>query len=145
MVTVERSALVNYPAQIMFDLVADISSYPRFLPWCSAAEVDFRSPDLAEATLHVSYHGIRQRFSTRNLHDPGRRIDISLISGPFRHLKGTWRFDALSPEASKVILHLEYQLSNGLLERVVGPVFQHIANTFVDAFVRRADALGAGK
>lgn len=145
MVTVERSALVNYPARVLYDLVADVLSYPEFLPWCSGAEVDMREPGFIVATLHVSYRGIRQQFSTRNVNHPERQIEISLISGPFRHLKGTWRFDALAPEASKVSLHLEYQLSSGLLERMVGSVFQHIANTFVDAFVRRAEALHGDK
>jgi ribosome-associated toxin RatA of RatAB toxin-antitoxin module len=141
MVTVERSALVNYSAQILYALVADVDSYPQFLPWCSAAEADTSLPDVTVATLHVSYHGIRQQFTTRNVNQPEHQIEISLVSGPFRHLKGTWRFEALAPQASKVSLHLEYQLSNALLERVVGPVFNHIANTFVDAFVRRAEAL----
>ena len=145
MVTVERSALVNYPARVLYGLVADVLSYPEFLPWCSAAEVNMSEPGFTVATLHVSYHGIRQQFSTRNVNQPERQIEISLISGPFRHLKGTWRFDALSPQASKVSLHLEYQLSHGLLERVMGSVFQHIANTFVDAFVHRAEALHGEK
>jgi ribosome-associated toxin RatA of RatAB toxin-antitoxin module len=145
MVTVERSALVNFPAQVLYDLVADIKSYPEFLPWCSAAEVDMSEPGFIAATLHVSYRGIRQHFSTRNYNQPERQIEMNLLSGPFRHLKGTWRFDALAPQASKVSLHLEYQLSSALLERVVGSVFDHIANTFVDAFVRRAEALHGEK
>jgi len=68
-----------------------------------------------------------------------------LLSGPFRHLQGTWHFNALSPEASKVSLHLEYQFASGLLDRLIGPVFEHIANTFVDAFVRRAQELQGQK
>ncbi len=141
MVKVQRSALVNFPAQVLYDLVADIKSYPEFLPWCSAAELDLHDSSSIVATLHVSYHGIRQKFSTRNYNQPGCQIEMNLLSGPFRHLKGTWRFDALAPQASKVSLYLEYQLSSGLLERVVGSVFDHIANTFVDAFVHRAEAL----
>ena len=145
MVTVERSALVNYPAQVLYDLVADIDSYPQFLPWCNAVEVESPEPAVYLATLHVAFRGIRQSFSTRNRNEPGRQIDMNLVSGPFRHLKGTWRFDALAPDASKVSLHLEYELSNTLLDRALGPVFDHIANTFVDAFVRRADALDSSK
>jgi ribosome-associated toxin RatA of RatAB toxin-antitoxin module len=139
--TVERSALVNYPAQVLYDLVADIESYPRFLPWCPAAKVEMRDSTTTEATLHISYRGIRQQFSTRNQNQAGRQIDMVLLSGPFRHLKGTWQFEPLSPEASKVKLYLEYQFASGLLDRLIGPVFEHIANTFVDAFVRRAEEL----
>lgn len=139
--TVERSALVNYSAHVLYDLVADIASYPQFLPWCPEAKIDVRDPMTTEATLHISYRGIRQQFSTRNHNQAGQQIDMVLLSGPFRYLKGTWRFEALSPEASKVNLHLEYQFASGLLDRLIGPVFEHIANTFVDAFVRRAEEL----
>ena len=141
MVTVKRSALVDYPAHVLYDLVADIGAYPKFIPWCPAASVDVLDPTTTEATLHINYRGIRQQFSTRNHNQPGRQIDMVLKSGPFRHLKGSWHFDALAPDASKVSLHLEYQFANGLLDRLIGPVFDHIANTFVDAFVRRAQDL----
>ena len=107
--------------------------------------VENPDPETVVATIHVLFRGIRQSFSTRNRNDPGRRIDMELLSGPFRHLKGTWRFDPLAADASKVSLHLEYELSSGLLARALGPVFDHIANTFVDAFVHRAEALDAGK
>lgn len=139
--TVKRSALVDSPADVLYRLVADIAAYPRFLPWCAAAKVDEKDPTTTEATLHISYRGIRQAFSTRNTNQPGRQIDMVLLSGPFRHLQGSWRFEALSPDASKVSLHLEYQFASGLLDRLIGPVFEHIANTFVDAFVRRAQEL----
>lgn len=142
MVVVDRSALVQHAAPMMYGLVADIESYPRFLPWCSGAEIVSSEPGRTVATLHVLYHGIRQNFTTENVGMPDQRIDIRLVSGPFRHLQGHWSFLPLAPEASKVSLRLEYQLSNGLLDRMVGPVFGHIANTFVDAFVKRADVLG---
>lgn len=143
--TVERSALVNSPAELLYSLVADVEAYPRFLPWCSAAKVEVGDAETTDATLHIAYKGLRQQFSTRNHNQPGRQIDMVLLSGPFRHLQGTWHFHALSPEASKVSLHLEYQFASGLLDRLIGPVFEHIANTFVDAFVRRAQALQGQK
>ena len=145
MLTVERSALVNYPAHVLYNLVADIGAYPRFLPWCSAATVDMLDSTTTEASLHISYGGIRQQFSTRNHNQPDTRIDMVLLSGPFRHLRGSWHFDPLSPDASKVSLFLEYQFANGLLDRLIGPVFKQIANTFVDAFVRRAQELHGGQ
>jgi ribosome-associated toxin RatA of RatAB toxin-antitoxin module len=141
MVVVDRSALVEHSAAQMYALVEDIESYPRFLPWCSSVEIASREPGRTVATLHVLYHGIRQNFTTDNRNVPGRSIDIRLVSGPFRHLLGAWRFEPLAAEASKVSLHMEYQLSNALLSKMMGPVFGHIANTFVDAFVRRAQAL----
>jgi ribosome-associated toxin RatA of RatAB toxin-antitoxin module len=123
----------------MYALVQDIESYPKFLPWCSGAEVVSREPGRTVATLHVLYHGIRQHFTTENTNVPDQRIEMRLVSGPFRHLQGLWNFQALGVEASKVSCRLEYQLAHGLLERAAGPVFGHIANSFVDAFVRRAE------
>jgi ribosome-associated toxin RatA of RatAB toxin-antitoxin module len=141
MVTVDRSALVERPASLLYALVEDIESYPKFLPWCSGVDIVSREPGRTVATLHVLYHGIRQNFTTENLNVPGKTIDIRLVSGPFKHLLGAWRFTELGPNAAKVSLHMEYQLSNALLSGVVGPVFGYIANTFVDAFVRRAESL----
>jgi ribosome-associated toxin RatA of RatAB toxin-antitoxin module len=140
MIVVDRFALVTYTAERMYELVEDVESYPRFLPWCSSVEVR-REPGRTIATLHVNYHGIRQNFTTDNTNVPGRSIDIRLVSGPFKHLLGAWRFEPLATEASKVSLHMEYQLSNALLSKMMGPVFGHIANTFVDAFVKRADTI----
>lgn len=141
MIIVDRSALVEYPAQTMYELVEDIESYPRFLPWCSRTEAARPGPRRTLATLHVAFRGIRQKFSTDNRNTPGGAIEMRLQSGPFKHLKGVWRFEPLRPDACKVSLHLEYELSTALVGRIAGPVFEYIANTFVDAFVRRAEAL----
>ncbi|MCC6474284.1 MAG: type II toxin-antitoxin system RatA family toxin [Burkholderiales bacterium] len=139
MIVIERSALVERPARRMYELVEGIEAYPEFLPWCSATEVPERKGNLTVAVLHISYHGIRQQFSTENRNEPGRAIDIRLLSGPFRHLQGLWRFESLAEDSCKVSLRLEYDFSNRVLERIAGPVFRHIANTLVDAFVRRAN------
>jgi ribosome-associated toxin RatA of RatAB toxin-antitoxin module len=141
MITVDRSALVEHPATQMYALVENIEAYPQFLPWCSGVEIVSREPGKTVATLHVLYHGLRQNFTTENINTPGQSIEIRLVKGPFKHLVGLWRFKPLGEEACKVSLHMEYQLASGMLATVVGPVFSHIANTFVDAFVRRADAL----
>jgi ribosome-associated toxin RatA of RatAB toxin-antitoxin module len=143
LVTVERQAIVPYSAGRMFALVEDIESYPLFLPWCSRTEVVERTADRAVATIHVDFRGVRQTFTTANRMQPGERIRMTLVRGPFKVLTGEWRFKALSASGCRVELTLAYQLASPLLARVVGPVFDHIANTFVDAFARRADALHA--
>ena len=140
MTTVNRSAIVPRSAGVMFDLVADVRSYPEFLPWCSAIEIRERSELHLIATIKVDFKGIRQSFTTENRNVPGESITMSLVEGPFRHLSGTWRFEPLGTEACKVSLHLEYQLASRLIERIAGPAFDHIANTFVDAFVRRVES-----
>jgi ribosome-associated toxin RatA of RatAB toxin-antitoxin module len=123
----------------MYALVADVESYPRFLPWCDRAFVSAREPDRTVATLHIDFHGLREEFSTENFNRPDERIDMKLVSGPFRSLEGSWVFTALSENACKVELSLRYQFASTLLEKVAGPAFDNIAGSLVDAFVRRAD------
>jgi ribosome-associated toxin RatA of RatAB toxin-antitoxin module len=140
MIKVDRSALVAYSAQTMYALVEDIESYPQFLPWCGGAEYTARERGRTVATLHIDFHGLKNQFTTENTHEPGRRIDMKLVSGPFRSLNGNWSFTDLGSEGCKVQLSLRYQFKSALLERVVGPVFREITDRLVEAFVRRAEA-----
>jgi ribosome-associated toxin RatA of RatAB toxin-antitoxin module len=145
MVRVERSALVGYSASELYALVEDVGAYPDFLPWCAAAEVIARDGPSAIVTLHIHYRGLRQRFTTRNTFAARERIGMSLVEGPFRSLDGEWRFTPLRAQACRVGLWLEYELRSALLARMMGPAFDQIANTFVDAFVQRADELYAAR
>lgn len=154
MTRVEKSVLVLYSAQNMWRLVDDIPSYPQFLPWCGGSEVHpsdggqipnrgLTSNDLNEAvaTLYINYHGLRQQFTTSNTTAPGEWVLMELVKGPFEHLRGEFRFTALGDQACKIAFSLEWTFKNRLLEKVVGPVFHHIANTMVEAFVARAAAV----
>ncbi|MCZ7564238.1 MAG: type II toxin-antitoxin system RatA family toxin [Burkholderiales bacterium] len=141
MVTVERSALVGHGAAALFAVVVDVEAYPAFLPWCASATLVQGDAQQAVATLGIGYRGVRQRFTTRNTMRQGERIDMQLVDGPFRRLDGTWRFTTLAPRACRVDLRLAYELASPLVARAIGPAFEHIAGTLVDAFVRRADAL----
>jgi len=145
MITINRSSLVGYSAEKMYALVEDIESYPKFLPWCSGAEVPVREGTRTVATIHVNFHGIRESFTTENANTPGRIIAMELLSGPFRHLRGHWNFTPLSEEGCKIDFRLEYEISNRLLARLIGPIFQHIGSSFVDAFVRRAEKVYGGR
>ena len=141
MALVEKSMLVEYPAETMYSLVDDVVRYPEFLPWCGGAEILSRDEQNVHAALHINYKGIKQRFSTRNRVEAPKLIEITLIEGPFRRLDGQWRFTPLGAEACKVEFALHYEFSSRLLEKLVGPVFSYIANSFVDAFVKRAESL----
>jgi ribosome-associated toxin RatA of RatAB toxin-antitoxin module len=141
MALVEKSMLVEYPAASMFSLVHDVERYPEFLPWCGGAEILSRDEQTVHAALLINYKGIKQRFSTRNRVEMPNLIEITLIEGPFRHLDGRWRFTPLGTQACKVEFALHYEFVNRLLEKLIGPVFTYIANSFIDAFVKRAEAL----
>jgi ribosome-associated toxin RatA of RatAB toxin-antitoxin module len=141
MALVEKSVLVGYPAERMHALVNDIEHYPEFLPWCSGTHVEMRENGVVRASISIDYHGLKQSFKTENRSTPPQVIDIRLVSGPFRHLDGEWRFTELAPDACKIEFRLHYEFANRLLEKLVGPVFKHIANSLLDAFLRRAQQL----
>jgi ribosome-associated toxin RatA of RatAB toxin-antitoxin module len=140
---VRRSVLVPYSASAMFELVDRIERYPQFLPWCAAAQVLETRTEGKTARIDINYHGVRAHFTTDNVNRAGESIVITLRDGPFRHLHGEWRFSPLASDACKIELALAYEFATQVLERALGPVFSHIANTFIDAFVRRAEALYA--
>jgi ribosome-associated toxin RatA of RatAB toxin-antitoxin module len=144
---VKRSVLLWYSPLEMYELVTAVEAYPQFLPWCERAEVQQRHDDGVTARLHLSYMGVRQAFTTRNVQVPGQSVVVGLVDGPFSLLDGTWRFIALSdqalstPEAERacrIEFDLRYAFASRTLELVVSPVFDAIANTFVESFVKRA-------
>lgn len=136
---VVKTVLVEHTAKQMYDLVDAIETYREFLPWCAGADLLERNGNEITATLHIDYHGLKHNFTTRNTHMPGSQIDMLLVDGPFQHLEGLWRFIPLGDAACKIEFRLSYEFSSSVLEKVIGPVFNKIANTFVDAFIRRAD------
>lgn len=138
MALVEKSVLIERSAQQMFELVDCCEDYPQFLPWCSRTELKFRDDAKTVATLHINYHAVKSHFTTENDKETPVSMNIRLVDGPFRRLEGSWRFLALAENACKIEFKLHYEFSSKLFEKVIGPVFNHIANTFVDAFVRRA-------
>jgi ribosome-associated toxin RatA of RatAB toxin-antitoxin module len=138
---VTRSVLVPYGAGQMFALVADVAGYPRFLPWCAGTQVLSQQDNAMTARIDIDYHGVRAHFTTHNTHRPPEAIVITLADGPFRHLQGEWHFRALADDASKVELELAYEFATTMLDRVIGPVFNHVASTFIDSFVKRAQAV----
>ncbi len=134
---IARSAIVEHSAEEMFALVDDIESYPRFLPWCTAAKVEERTPVSVRATLTVGMRGVRHSFTTHNQIRPGEAMEMRLLKGPFRRFSGAWRFRPLSAEACTVEFSLEYEMA-GPFARLLEPLFDRIADTMVDAFSRRA-------
>jgi ribosome-associated toxin RatA of RatAB toxin-antitoxin module len=138
---VRKSVLVPYSSAEMFALVDDVERYPEFLPWCGGAQVLALRPDGKTARVDIAYHGVRAHFTTDNVNRPPESIVVTLRDGPFRHLHGEWRFRALDATACKIEFELAYEFATQLLDKVIGPVFNHIANTFIDAFVKRATAL----
>jgi len=144
MARVEKSVLVAHPPERMFELVDRVEDYPVFLPWCGGTELKSRDAHRTVATIHIAYMGIRQSFTTENTKTHPCEMRIRLQDGPFSELEGDWFFSPLGDEACKIEFRLEYAFSSRVLETLLAPVFSHITNTFVDAFVRRADEMFPG-
>lgn len=138
MESIKRSALVPYTPEEMFRLVSDIESYPRFLPWCRGTRVLSQDIDEVRASIEFSVGSLTRSFTTRNRFQVNKIIEMRLLDGPFSRLDGCWQFDRLGEEGSKISLFMEYDFDNRMLGMVVGPVFNQIANTLVDAFQQRA-------
>lgn len=138
MTTIHRHALTPYSAEQMYALVDAIEEYPEFLQWCRSAKVIARDADVVTAQLELAKGSVHKEFTTRNRLMPGKMIEMKLVEGPFNHLEGFWRFQALNDKACKVILDLDFDFKNKMLGMVIGPVFNQVANTLVDSFCRRA-------
>jgi len=139
--TINKTALLPHSAKTMFDLVADIASYPEFLPGCSGAQIIEQTENGVVGRLDLSKAGVTQSFVTRNTNTPYTSITLALEDGPFESLGGEWRFDALSDEACRVSLDLTFQLRSGLLKMAASRLFESVANDMVDAMVKRANQL----
>ena len=155
---VKKSVLLWYSAREMYELVVDVESYPKFLPGCESSTIlEQHEADPATgaaagmtARLGLSYAGVRQSFTTRNEQVQGELVKLKLVDGPFSNLDGIWQFKPLNkpdpaqppnpdePVACKVEFDLAYAFSNRVFEAVLSPVFDQVANTFVDSFVKRA-------
>jgi ribosome-associated toxin RatA of RatAB toxin-antitoxin module len=148
MSAIRKSALVPFAGERMYDLVAMVQDYPKFLPWCSGARAGPAAPPApahaVDARVDVDFYGLRLHFETRNLHTSPTRIEMSLLSGPFRSFAGDWRFRRLSDQACKIEFSLDYQLNAGVIGAALAPVFDQIASTMVDAFVKRAEQVYGG-
>ncbi len=141
MKTVQKSVLIWYSAPEMFALVTDVPQYPEFLPWCDRASVIEADENGMTAKVGISMAGLRQSFTTRNTHVKDRKVSLKLVEGPFSKLDGFWEFTPVgeaNERACKVALTLRYDFDNAALAALVGPVFDSIAGSLVDAFVKRA-------
>jgi coenzyme Q-binding protein COQ10 len=134
-----------YSADQMYDLVADISAYPQFLPWCSAARIRSRSIqgecETVEADLVISFKVFRESFASRvELWNMAKKIDTQYLEGPFKHMKSSWEFvDTLS--GCDVRFFVDFEFKNAILRSIVGVVFNEAMQRIVRAFESRAEML----
>ena len=141
MKSIHKSVVVNYSPAEMFQLVSDVPAYSQFLPWCDFSRVLQTTPEGKIAEVGIGLCAVRQSFTTRNVEQPGKQIDMHLVRGPFSQLSGQWRFAPVGDDnarACRIDFQLRYSFANLLLARLVGPLFDKIASNMVDAFIQRA-------
>lgn len=141
---IARSAIVERSAEELYALVEDIESYPGFVPRCVAAQVHERSGARTVATLTFALPHLRQSFTTENDNRPGEAIRMRLLQGPFRHFAAAWRFTPLGPRAARIDFAMEYEFASRLAARALGPLFERMADTMVEAFCARAEGRSSG-
>ena len=136
---IKRSALVNYSPAEMYELVNDVASYAKFLPWCRSSAVLSESETEMQASVEIAKGVLNKTFTTKNTLTKNSRIEIALVDGPFRQLTGFWAFQPLKTEgACKVNLELEFEFDSAMMSLAAKPIFTQIANSLVDAFCKRA-------
>ena len=139
MVTIKKNAIVPHSRVKLFTLVDLVEEYPNFLPWCGDAKVIARTDKITRATILINFKGVKQSFTTENTKIYPEQMLIKLIDGPFKKLEGCWQFIEIEDDACRIELELHYEFSNKILDKLISPVFNIIANTFIDNFVTKAN------
>ncbi|MDZ7925191.1 MAG: type II toxin-antitoxin system RatA family toxin [Marinagarivorans sp.] len=133
----KRSALVAYSAEQMFRLVNDIEAYPQFLPHCNGAKILTANDACVEAELQLGKGPVAHSFCTRNTLTPFKKIQLQLLTGPFKQFDGVWLFNDLA-SGCEVSFSLTFDFSSLLLNLTAGKWMEDIASEQVDVMCRRA-------
>jgi len=138
MSSINKQVTVPYTADQMYDLVYDINSYPKFIPLCVSSEVHEEQGHKSRAKMKIAKGQIGFEFTTVNTMVKGRSISINLENGPFKSLKGVWRFTPAGAHACIISLHFEFEFSNKLLGVVLGGLFKQLCDSMVESFRKQA-------
>lgn len=138
MLNISKSVITPYTPAQMYALVSDVENYKNYLPWCPSSKVTTQSENNIIARVDISYLKVKAHFTTQNINTPNQRIDMDLVDGPFKHLKGHWIFTPLGETGCKVEFKLDYKFSNIIIEKVIGTVFEMVIKNIVDSFVKKA-------
>lgn len=139
MTSISKSAAVTYSAEQMYELVNDVEAYPSFLPWCTESSIINQGEDYMTASISLAKGKIKQTFTTRNTMLPGRRIEVSLLKGPFKHLEGYWLFEPKDDHSCDIYIKMDFEFTNKLVKLALEKIFSHIINTLIETFTSRAD------
>jgi ribosome-associated toxin RatA of RatAB toxin-antitoxin module len=135
---IRQQLRVPYRAEDLYNLVADIKTYPEFLPWCKQAHILKDLDKIVEARLTLNKSGISKNFSTRNVMTPYEKIEMHLLEGPLKHLYGIWTF-LEDNQGCLVTLKIEFSFDSKIMALMLEPIFKSVAENLLAAFVKRAE------
>ncbi len=133
--------VLPFSAEQLFDLVADVESYPEFLPWCQATRITRREGDVFYSDMVIGFKMVRERVTTRVTLDRPRRIDVDYLRGPMRHLNNHWVFVPQPNGDCLIDFFVDFELRSPLLDRLIGVLFNEAVRRMVGAFETRARQL----
>lgn len=131
---------IPFTPEQMFNLVADVESYPEFLPWCVATRIRRRDGDVLTVDLIIGFKLFRERFTSRVVLDHPGRIDVAYTEGPLKYLNNHWKFE-LTPEGCRIDFYVDFEFRSKVLQKLIGVVFNEAVRRMVGAFEERAHAL----
>jgi coenzyme Q-binding protein COQ10 len=138
--------ILPYTPDQLFDLAADIESYPEFLPWCKGAKILAReSEKILIAELVINFKAFIERYTSRvTLDRAALEITVELVQGPFKHLYNGWKFTSVR-EGVRVEFDIDFELRSALLQAVATPAFNKAYQQMIDAFANRAQKIYKAK
>lgn len=137
---VDYNISVPYKADKLFDLVADIESYPLFLPWCSAARIIKRENNVIIAELAIRYKIFFGTYTSKVTLIPKSEINVELVDGPFQHLKNQWNF-IQNNQQSDIFFTIDFKLKSNFLNDLLEKSISNHTNTIFEAFIKRAEII----
>lgn len=140
MTEIQRSAQVPYSAAQMYQLVNDVASYPEFLPWCDHVDVLQQTDREVVARVTLTMGKLPQSFTTRNRLVPNESVEMELVEGPFKHLRGVWQFEPLT-SGCRVSLDMRFEFKSRIARITLGGPFHKIVNSLMEAFIERAHSV----
>ncbi len=140
MPTHAEKRVIPFTPEQLFAVVADIEKYPEFLPWCIATRIRRREGKVVHADMVIGFKMFRERFTTRDVLDPPRRIDVSYHDGPFKHLNNHWIFEP-KDGGCEIDFFIDFEFRSRILRKIMGPLFNEAVRRMVGSFETRARAL----
>jgi coenzyme Q-binding protein COQ10 len=141
MPTHAEQKILPFTPQQLYDLVADVGSYPEFLPWCVGARIKEKTDIRILADLVIGYKLFRERFTSRVTLDPQQpRIDVEYMDGPFKYLNNHWIFMP-HPDGCEIDFYVDFEFKSAILQKTIGLLFNEAVQRMISAFEQRAHDL----